>query len=294
MDMLTTDSIENIINDIRDEDTLDMESLVIHPTTIAYIQARLRPVDLALGTALEFTSPSSEDLIQIVGELFPEFLENFEDSRDEHHIVIQSDDIRNSRTELQDIIKTGNMANLKSHLIKELVKWILGGAIYLVTEKTDHENTLLPWDVQMHLGGLVDNEPTTLPVTVIINGVHNTHEMSLEFAMGLLLFSDQGVGDYPINASIYDVPFTSNYIIQDPNRFHYEEEEEEGRGRAPGYVVTVGLHTYEFQTTNFMQGFVTGAIWAGVDHHKYWHDLIQFSWDMTTPKWKPVFTPLSF
>ena len=54
-------------------------------------------------------------------------------------------------------------------------------------------------------------------------------------------------------------------------RFFYQEE---GAAEFPRkYMVQVADRQFTFKTPQFMQGFMTGALWAGVDHHKYWQDL---------------------
>jgi hypothetical protein len=54
------------------------------------------------------------------------------------------------------------------------------------------------------------------------------------------------------------------------NRFMF------GDTPAKHFSVKIGENQYIFDTPNFMQGFITGAMWTGVDHHKYWGNLIQY------------------
>jgi len=47
------------------------------------------------------------------------------------------------------------------------------------------------------------------------------------------------------------------------------------------YSVIVMGRQYFFNDPEFMQGFATGALWAGIDHHQYWSDLKSYDTNIT-------------
>lgn len=47
-----------------------------------------------------------------------------------------------------------------------------------------------------------------------------------------------------------------------------------------------------FVTPDFMQGFATGALWAGVDNHLYWSELVEHIEDLETGD--PIDIPITF
>lgn len=167
----------------------------------------------------------------------------------------------------------------KEEIIRIIIETMISQIIKGSTYDLSFEYMLFPWDLFrltkndydlakiLHITGNVDT--STLPVTINpTNITEHTYNLTFEFVVGLSLFSN--VLNTNFNIKIFDKSFQSDYIINDENRFlNYILSE---------YSVIVNDKQYRFNTTDFMRGFSTGALWLGLDHHKYWNDLVMYTY----------------
>ena len=166
-------------------------------------------------------------------------------------------------------IGTDKLVSTAKSIIIELLIQALVDPTYIDTLQT-------PWDIAKRINDdpdllqLFGPQPAQLPVTVMVNGIAFTHNMSLEFIAGLLLFvTVSGAHFSPI--TIFGHPVDDHDIM---SRFIFNAYS------PTKYTITaINKKVYGFDTTGFMQGVATGAQWAGVDHHNYWTRLIDHSTD---------------
>lgn len=262
MDNITIDKITTIGTEINPE-------IIIHPTSVAYIQQLLTPYAEAIEP-----SPIYVILEWIPGDLGNRLLERVTAILDKEAYVV------------------------KNTIISFIIEVILGAAIVVITDVIElGDSTVLPWDIQTVIGSDDDlsrmfatDDNNRLPVTVTIGPNTFTHMLSEEFTMGLLLFSDPAVGNVDFNITMFGTKFTSDYIVpldREAPATHdgvvYRDNVYYSRfiqgDFANAYSVSIANRLYTFDTTDFMQGLSTGALWAGVDHHRYWKDLVQHSAD---------------
>lgn len=256
MDIVTTNQIIDISN--------ALQGTTLHPTAVAYIQVLLTPYAEAINIA------DNEQVIQWIPLAIPGAL----------------------RGELLNLVKIETAEPVRNVIIRFLVEFIsvlAGGVAAFMKDKT-----ILPWDLQKSIGNNQDlssmfnitRDDNKLPVTVTVNGQQFTHMLTEEFTMGLLLFSDPLVGNRDFNITLFGTRFTSDYIIEQENEEGEDENDEEdeqdtnrftrpSRDTPTWYSVEINYTIYAFETPDFMQGFATGAMWAGVDHHNYWTHLFQ-------------------
>ena len=250
MDIPTNTEIINISNVVQGQ--------ILHPTTAAYIQTLLTDYALAVANA------NKEQIIQwiplaIGGKSGDDLLEFLATAADTNTVEF--------------------VRNIVIRFVVERMSICAGDIAAQLRDKT-----ILPWDLQKCIANndelfpivIIDRDENILPVTVTVNGQQFTHMLTEEFTMGLLLFSDPLVGNIDFNITLFGTPFTSEYIIQ-----HEADDEETNRFTRPDhdtttwYSVEINYTIYSFDTPDFMQGFATGAMWAGVDHHNYWTHLFQ-------------------
>ena len=274
MNMLATDKIITIGFELDPE-------VIIHPTSIAYIRTLLTPYAEAIGPA------ALDGIMQWIPLAIPGALGAAILDKVEENLLIHTEEV------------------IKSTIILSLIRVILEGAITLITQVLDiSDTTILPWDIHAVIGahddlskmfGIIDEYPK-LPVTVTIGPNQFTHMLTEEFTIGLLLFSDPSIGNVDFNITMFGEKFTSDYIVPlDTKEEGVKETPFIYRGIYPsrfipaeGYIpldysVTIANRLYTFDTADFMQGFSTGALWASVDHHKYWKDLLENSEEVRTP-----------
>ena len=167
---------------------------------------------------------------------------------------------------------------LENNLAKDdMFEYLISELLQLVENITlDYEDDVMtPWDIQSAISNHdkltllfnIKEGSEQLPLSVTINNKSFIHMLSEDFAFGLLLFSLPTVGNYEFNMTMFGVPFGRDI----PARFNENKLD-------PGYTVEVSGRKYSFTTADFMQGFATGALWAGVDHHGYWKNLIYRSY----------------
>lgn len=130
---------------------------------------------------------------------------------------------------------------------------------YLLTEIMEDVQSgteITPWNIQNkiindeELSQIFDVE-YDLPVVVTVGPNQFTHLVTEELTLGLLLFSSlySGINIYHLsmfNLSLIDLSFPLD-------------------GK---YTFIVDNKKYKFNTIEFLQGFITGALWLSIDYHK--------------------------
>lgn len=156
------------------------------------------------------------------------------------------------------------VADIPIHEYKIL---ILNEIIYqLISDATNRipvDDKVMPWDIQRVI---IDNDwgnffhipiNDLLPVTIRTF----THEISFEMAMGLILWGEE--------LSMYGLPLT--YF----DKHHRFQSGTIGDG--DHYRIIIRGNEYEFESPEFIRGFMTGALWSNVDVHSYAHSLRFFN-----------------
>lgn len=242
-------------------------NLTCHQTSIAYIQALLMPYADAIEPANDINSIKQWIPAVLPGELGRGILSKI---------------IERATAKPEDATIVNDT---KSDIITQMITNILRQASAWTRNVSDIR--IFPWDIQ---GGISDDpelsavfgitkDDRQLPVTITIGPQEFIHMLSSEFVAGLLLFSSPNVGNYDLGVTIFGVSLTFDYVVpmeeDADNRFIFDPDHNQN------YSVTVD-RKYGFETPDFMQGFSTGALWAGIDHHKYWTRLAHYTFDETT------------
>lgn len=142
---------------------------------------------------------------------------------------------------------------------------------------------ILPWDIQKSVRenypDIVDDLiiKDVLPVTITIGPSSFVHMLTLEFTVGLLLFSHPFVSQANYTISLFGAKFEPKYILGDGN-LHLSNRFDTADGNEY-YSVKVSDTSFIFLSTDFMQGFATGAMWNNLDHHDYWDSLYKITID---------------
>lgn len=223
-----------------------------HPVSIAYVQFLLKPYAEAIEPAQDI-----ESIKQWLSITFPE----------EVATVI------NRRIEKSISVKEAKMTVI-NYFLNKVARDASTIAYNINTGVYDH--FILPWDVQSvaedyDAEHIEEGENSILaiykiddglPVSVIVNEQVNNFLLKQDFVAGLLLFSSLHNIDF--NVIMFGVYFSPNYMKNDIIRY---------RTMPFGYHIDIGGETYKFLHPEFMQGFITGANWAGVDHRTLWKNL---------------------
>jgi hypothetical protein len=269
MNALTTEAITNTVE--------NRTNAIFHPTSIAYIQILLTPYASALDAAQDFEGIRAWIPMVFPGDLGVNTLAQF----------------ITTNTATEDAVP---LDTSKSAIIAYLVDEIVGVAVAVSTRK--QSIITLPWDIQEGIRNNpelsqifgIAQDAKTLPVSVTIGPQQFVHSLSEEFTVGLLLFSKISQVDFHI--TLFGAPLTTNYFVLEdgtdrPSQytFYYENNMD--------HRVKVGVSEYTFSTPDFMQGFSTGALWAGVDHHNYWSELMVMEYHQdeageTIGEWKII------
>ena len=245
-----------------------------HPSTLTYIATLLTPYADSINMA---TVPQVLDWIPraFPGELAKHALSEATkaDTKKKQELKIDTD--------TEEVSKAVRTAVIE-YIIAEITE--LSGNV-----AADHvDSTVLPWDAQTAIGydtelskmfGITATDKQ-LPVTITIDGQLFTHMLTREFAAGLLLFSAPSVANHDFNITIFGQRWDPSYIDQAAKRNMWDIDLSRFEvGLKNGYqyeLEVIGtVEPYWFNTTDFMQGFATGAQWLGVDHHHYWRRLVQ-------------------
>lgn len=260
----------------------EAHNVAYQPTTIAYARSLLVPYQEALAQ-----SDDPEALKQWVTQAFPQSI------RESILNEIEAEELE--AVETDEMVKALNLPGGNwGDQIRSLILGNMANALLLniddlhVANETDV--AALPWDLVEAIDDEwaplfgIDKANKTLPVTVTIGPQQFTHPMTLEQAMGLLLFSKvSGVNFQPMmfgQALSYFEDQDENGAGTEHARFNVSNSS----SHFPGYRVTVGGHVYQFMTPDFMQGFKTGAMWTGVDHRSYWSNLQRWRTPTAIPK----------
>lgn len=272
MNTLTAANITQIANEARPE-------VLVHNVTVAYIQELIRPYAEAISAA-DFAG-----IEQWLPLSFHGMAEGMKMSVDTAITKMLSDNPTAGKDE-----------TARETVVLYIISELVDKASKYAMEQSDA--TVMPWDVQAIISqnpelskvfGITPDQ-VQLPIEVVIGPQKFIHQVTLEFTAGLLLFSDKTVGNRDFGVTMFGVPLTSEYMVlteemhdaSQYNRFINPDR------KSYQYVLTLGPNLNEgehtFNTPDFMQGFVTGAMWSGVDHHTYWKDLskITFAEDGTT------------
>lgn len=255
-----------IMTDIADPFLFALEeahSVSHQPTTIAYARTLLAPYQQALAQ-----SDDPQALKQWVTQAFPQSLQEY---------ILEE-------IKAEEVDPNGEISGdeIRSLILRSMANALLTDIEGMhIANETDVAT--LPWDlveaIEPEWAPLfgIDKANKTLPVTVTIGPQQFTHPMTMEQAMGLLLFSKVSGANF--QPTMYGAALV-----------YFDDQDENGEGteharfnvsdfpsQFPAYRVTAGKHVYQFKTPDFMQGFATGAMWAGVDHHAYWSNLQRLS-----------------
>lgn len=272
MNALTADAITAVGSRVHTD-------LVFHPTSIAYVQTLLTPYAEALEAAQDVAGITAWVPLALPGRLGVNALSEITKAT--------KDNFREEDANADPAI----VAVVKAVVIECLVSETI--ALFGQFVPKNYTTTILPWDLQRGIGNDQELAPLlgivpgvdSLPVTVTIGPQTFTHSLNEEFTMGLLLFSKVGKVDFYI--TMFGVPLTTDYFpLEDgtdrPSKYTYHDEN-------PGrFKVKVTNTEYTFQTPDFMQGFATGAMWAIVDHHAYWSDLMTMSNQAEGEGWRAI------
>lgn len=172
----------------------------------------------------------------------------------------------------------------KEELIRIVAKIVLD---ITIEEVLDHNTQayILPWDIQ---GTILDGnndlyplfqlpfENSKLPVIAVVNGNQYIHELSEEFTIGLLI-----AAKVPAHVPSFDI-YMFGILLEDsfladkkPDnygaRYYFNPSHINAK-----YSVDVGDKVFSFNTPEFIQGFMTGCQWRGLDYHDYLENLIQY------------------
>lgn len=270
----------------------------LHPTSVGYIQTLLEPyakviepADIAGVTAWIPQAFPGELGQHALTEMGKATTKKIAEINEAHAIAKGVEPLEEEKANdtVPEVISTAKTA-LIEYFVAEIIE-IAGNAA-----REQREYTILPWDVQLAIGKDeelskvfgITKEMKQLPVDVVVGAQKFTHQLTLEVTMGLLLFSDPSVGKHDFKITMFGVPFTTDYIVppaetgQEPADQHIYRLEESrfghGAEREQPFSVVVGKETYGFTSPDFMQGIATGAQWAGVDHHQYWKQLQQHTY----------------
>lgn len=231
--------------------------LICHETTVGYLQILLTPYEEAIRPAINI-----DQIKEWIPQAFPEEL---------------------AKHALSDVSKAQakNWDNDKQlEFVKEaVIEYLLAEILELGGRNTDnsHDIFILPWDIQLGIGHddelsqifNITPDDKNLPISIKIeNNDEFIHMVNEYFLAGLSLFCAVSIND--IKISMFGVPFTTDYITTQGNRFIRQNT---------SYTVEVGGIIFGFNNPDFMQGFITGALWTNVDHHVYWKNLIQHNHD---------------
>lgn len=231
-------------------DSYTEPDITVPSVTVAYIKALLQPY---------------EDMLQTVADV--------DNIRERINLIGFTDYILQYINEkIDESPRPLSVQKVREITLSALVYVLCqNGEAVIVTRNGYDDVSILPWDIQTGINtnpGLsrtfgLDEQENKLPVTFTVQTDYYTHMCSIDFTMGLLTFC---------RASNYDFhPRMFGELLGD-NNHHYRYLEV----FSTQYSVEVGEDIYDFNDPDFMQGFATGALWAGVDHHNYWTNLKQY------------------
>lgn len=253
---MNINTVENI-NRIAQEIYPERDYL---PTTLTYIQLLIIPFAEAVDQAVDVNSLIQWIPLVFKGDLFRDVMEKLN-------------------------IADGRLASIRAAVVESLIEEII--------KAVEHENQtngiefhwVVPWDVKdaiakdHELRALfqLNVEDNKLPITITVGPDQFTHNVSFEFAAGLLLYSNKEVGNHDFHITMFGQPFEYNMmgrrdIDERYSRFHLGESSD-----TRNYTVRIVGRDYTFDSLEFLQGFIAGAYWDNVDHHQYWSKLRDYT-----------------
>lgn len=278
MNILTLEQITRIAHEVQPDMTL-------HPTTSAYATALVRPyaeplenaqidgIKLWLPQALpgELAKHANAEMTKAITKKTAEL--NAAAAAAKGVELLEEEEQYNETA--PEVAAVG-----KEAVIEYIVAEIFELAGNYVRER--YSTVIWPWDVQAAVGADeeldkmlgVTKDRNQLPVVVTVGPQKFTHNVTLEFVAGLVLFLDKSVGNHDFPLTLFDVPLAPATVPLTPEqdeRFEFREDLNQA------FSVVVKDMKYGFDTPDFMQGFATGAQWTKVDHHTYWKDLNQYA-----------------
>lgn len=255
-------SKQAIISVIRRRDA----NIIYDPTSVAYVYYLLTPFATTMSGLKTYRSVKHFTLNNLgkeIGENALALAEHENEGAEEYFEDIDAD-----KNHKYTDIEIGYLKSVKesiiTYLLNDFIKIINEGAQVI-------DNTILPWDINrvissdylysqiINLGTDINN----IDVSVTVAGSVFHHRLSLELTTGLSLFGLITKTNY--NIRIYGENLSVGYFIGN-NRFRI-------RPTNPIYSVDINGAIFFFSTPDFMQGFITGAMWNNVNHRNYWKSL---------------------
>lgn len=271
MDIISSEEIVNMYN-------ITHPNFYPHPTTVIYLQALLLPYITILNHATNIDS-----IIQWIPMAF----------LPEHSHSISSNIERLPELYIANKQDTRVLTSVKNTIIK----YLLTELIELSWDIVDYEGEryiILPWDILRAITDSVElaemfgvtPKEVTFPVTVTIGRNQYVYNVCQDLVMGILLFSGIIGVDFELTLlGIRLYPGLEQFCNpNDPCSFRYLFN----RNYQTNYQVTVNNITYWFDIAEFMQGIVTAAQWANIDHHRYWNNLLEYYYDIHRQEFQTI------
>ncbi|CAH6419778.1 Hypothetical protein HVR_LOCUS857 [uncultured virus] len=157
------------------------------------------------------------------------------------------------------------MVEIGGILVSVLIDGIYGSVEF---EKLElyYKDVITPWLISQNLTPLTQQlfgpASATLPITATIAGNRFVHQVTEEFAAGLVnVFSN------PLwvpNTTLNNIKFMNVRI--EPTIFRQViTPDAEGKKKYFNYSVTIGTLNYGFDTLDFMRGVITAVNWLGLN-----------------------------
>lgn len=277
MNILTFEALKKITNQLRPE-------AILHPASAAYVSMLVKPYADVLETAsiegmqqwlpLAFPGKLAEGATAALNKAVTDKITTYNEAAKEAKGVELLEEEQYNTT-VPEVITAGKEAII--HYLAAKVLELAGNVA-----RDNNDDNIYPWDVQLAIGNDpelskmlgVTKDMNKLPVDVVIGPQKFTHELTHDFAEGLSLFEAKSVGNRDFGMTMFDVPlnlsgFDNADELGSVGRFVFDDTQT--------YSVVVAEFKPGFNTPDFMQGFATGAMWAGVDHHTYWKDLTKYN-----------------
>lgn len=237
MDVLTYENVSKLINNFNNNN-----NLIWDQTSIAYILNLVIPYGLA--------SEPATDIESIVEWIPTTFLDNL---ANELLWALNDEKL--------------DLDGAKITVIETLIKLIYDTII----RKLENNNlkTILPWDIQYILANDPEfadafglgSEYNTLPVGMVFGPDVFVHNVTEEFITGLVIFSSASDFNFPIY--MYGKELNPDVFIN-TDRYIYTGN------ITTNFTINIKNTIYEFDSCQFLKGFVTCSSWAGLNHIYYW------------------------
>lgn len=244
MNAITIDTINKIATEIS--------SRSYHGSAFGYIREICKPYAEVVDTAV-----SVDALKQWIVVAFPNEISN--------ECVLYLNQVLEQPTE--DQLSVSKMA---------CVEYLMRSLMTIVDTNLEKTITVFPWNVKSLLSQIPSfktmfalSDDNTLPITITFGPQKYQHDVSFEFVMGLLTYSQPTVGNHDFNIMVFDIPLT----ISDLQKTSFLED------IGSRYKIQIKDKLYSFDTPDFAHGLYTGAVWDNVDHHTLWSFIKDYSSD---------------